>query len=181
MKGRDAMRGHWFAVLALTLLLPTLPAPAHADWLAGAWPADASGRHGSPAITLNQSGAVALVLPDSVLTEAQAAGLSTEGAVSAFLGRYAPSMCSDLVDLTVPHAKLKVDLLIQRPVALSDMDDATQNDAAAALNHALASSAKRLVPHIEGAFVVDRQRLNLSIDYAPDHRVRCIEPPDVIY
>jgi hypothetical protein len=175
------MRRTWFALLTLTFL-PSMAGFAHADWLAGAWPANASARHGSPAITLNRSGAVALVLPDAVLAEAQAAGLSTERAVSAFLGRYAPSMCSDLLDMTVPHAKLTVDLMIQHRVALSDMDGATQEDAAAALNHALKSTQKSSVPHIDGAFVVDRRhRLSLSIDYAPDHAVRCIEPPDLSY
>jgi hypothetical protein len=174
------MRRMWSALLTLTLL-PSVAGIAHADWLAGAWPADAGARHGSPAITLNRSGAVGLVLPDAVLAEAQAAGLSTEGAVRAFLARYAPGMCSDLLDMTVPHAKLTVNLMIQRPVALSDLDGATQEDAAAALNHALKSGQKSSVPHIDGAFVVDRRRLSLSIDYAPDHAVRCIEPPDLIY
>ena len=42
------MRRMWFALLTLSFL-PSTAGSAQADWLAGAWPADASGRHGSPA------------------------------------------------------------------------------------------------------------------------------------
>jgi hypothetical protein len=170
------MRSIWCALVAATLSVP-----AHADWLAGAWPADSQARNGSPAITLNRSGMVALVLPEGVLAQAQAEGVSTESAVRAFLARYAPRLCSGLIDMNVPHGALRVDLMIQRPVSLDEMDGATQEDAAAALNQSLTTAKPGVVPHIDNAFVVDRKRLTVSIDYAPDRAVRCIEPPDVIF
>ena len=172
------MRSIWCALVAATMAVP-----AHADWLAGAWPADSQARNGSPAITLNRSGAVALVLPEGVLAQALAEGVSTESAVRAFLARYAPRLCSGLIDMNVPHQALRVDLMIQRPVSLEEMDGATQEDAAAALNQSLTSTSAKpgVVPHIDKAFVVDRKRLTVSIDYAPDRAVRCIEPPDVLF
>ena len=170
------MRSIWCALVAAAVAVP-----AHADWLAGAWPTDSQALNGSPAITLNRSGVVALVLPDGVLAQAQAEGVNTEGAVRAFLGRYAARLCSGLLDMNVPHRALQVELMIQRPVSLDDMDGATQEDAAAALNQSLTSAKPGAVPHIDSAFVVDRQRLTISIDYAPDRAVRCIEPPDVIF
>jgi hypothetical protein len=170
------MRSIWCALVAAAVAVP-----AHADWLAGAWPTDSQAPNGSPAITLNRSGAVALVLPDWVLAQAQAEGVSTESAVRAFLGRYAARLCSGLLDMNVPHRALQVDLTIQRPVSLGEMDAATQDDAAAALNQSLTSARPGAVPHIDNASVVDRERLTLSIDYAPDRAARCIEPPDVIF
>jgi hypothetical protein len=167
------MRGFSSVLLALGLVNP-----ANADWLAEAWPDDASPRHGTPAITIIGTGAVSVVLPAEVLADAPAAGLSTEAAVSAFLGRYAPRMCSSLIDMNVPHQKLKVDLRVQRLVAQEDIDGGTQEDAASALNHVLKSPGAGSVPRIRRAFVVDQKRLSLSIDYAPDHKVNCVEPPD---
>jgi hypothetical protein len=165
------MRSFWLALLAVSAVNP-----AGADWLADAW---SSREHGTPAINFNATGAVTVILPEEVLAQARATGLSTEGAVSAFLGRYAPSMCSTLIDMNVPHANLKVDLLIEHPVALNDADAATQEEAAAALNHALKSQETGSVPHIARAFIVDRKPFSLSIDYAPDHKAHCVESPDV--
>jgi hypothetical protein len=167
------MRGFWSALPALALVNP-----ANADWLAEAWPDDASPRHGNPAITIVATGAVSVVLPAEVLADAPVAGLTTEGAVGAFLGRYAPRMCSSLLDMNVPHPNLKVDLRVQRLVAKEDVDGGTQEDAATALNHVLKSPATGSVPRIKRVYVVDQKRLSLSINYTPDHTVNCIEPPD---
>ena len=114
-----------------------------------------------------------------MLAQARATGLSVEGTLRAFLGRYAPPMCSSLIDMTVPDANLKVDLVIEHPIALGDADASTQEGAADALNHALRSQSKGSVPHINRAFVVDRKPVSLSIDYVPDHRAHCVEPPDM--
>ena len=170
------MRRFWLA-----LLLVIVVHPASADWLASAWPEKADPKNGNPAITFNTTGAVTLVLPEAVLGEAQAAGLSTERAVGAFLGRYAPRTCSSLLDMTVPHANLRVDLLIERPVAPDAVDQATQEEAATTLNHALKSQTRGSVPHVERAFIVDQKGLRLSIDYAPDLKVHCVEPPDAMF
>jgi hypothetical protein len=168
------MRGFWLALLTIAAVNS-----ARADWLADAWSDDASHRRGTPAISFNATGVVTVVLPEAVLAQAKATGLSVESAVGAFLGRYAPGMCSSLLDMSVPHKDLKVDLLVERPVAADNLDAATQEDAAAALNHSLKSPATKSVPHINNVFIVDRKPLNLSIDYAPDHKVHCVERPDV--
>jgi hypothetical protein len=164
------MRSFWLALLAVSVVNP-----AGADWLADAWSGD---QNGTPAINFNTTGPVTVVLPEGVLAQARATGLSIEGAVSAFLGRYAPPMCSTLIDMNVPHSNLKVDLLVEHPVALNDADAATHEDAAAALNHALKSQPTGSVPRIARAFVVDREPLSLSIDYVPDHKAHCVESPD---
>jgi hypothetical protein len=170
------MRGFWLALLSVIAVHP-----ASADWLASAWPENAVPKNGNPAITFNAAGAVTLVLPEAVLGEAQAAGLSTEQAVSAFLGRYAPRTCSSLLDMTVPHTNLRVDLLIERPIALDAVDEATQEEAATTLNHALKSVTRGSVPHIDRVFIVDQKPVSLSIDYVPDREVRCAEPPNVLF
>jgi hypothetical protein len=170
------MRGFWLALLSVIVVNP-----ASADWLASAWPENAIPKNGNPAITFNSAGGVTLVLPEAVLGEAQAAGLSTESAVSAFLARYAPRTCSNLFDMTVPHANLRVNLLIERAVAADAVDEATQEAAATALNHALKGATRRSVPHLDRVFIVDPQPLSLSIDYVPDQKVHCGEPPDLLF
>ena len=170
------MRGLWLVLLSVIAVTP-----AKADWLANAWPEDAIPKNGSPAITFNATGTVTLVLPEAMLGEAQAAGLSIERAVSAFLGRYAPKTCSNLLDMTVPHTNLRVDLLIERPVAPDNLDDSAQDDATAALNHALKNLASGRVPHIDRAFIVDQKPLSLAIDYVPEQAVHCAEPPNAIF
>jgi hypothetical protein len=172
-KGTDAMRGFWLALIAVSVVNP-----ARADWLSEAW---SNHDNGTAAINFDAKGAVTVVLPEEVLVQARATGLSVEGAVSAFLGRYAPPLCSTLIDMNVPHANLKVDLLIEHPVALKDADAPTQEDAADALNHALKSQASASVPHIERVFVVDRSPLSLSIDYTPDYKAHCVEPSDASF
>jgi len=170
------MRGFW-----LVLLSVIATTSANADWLANAWPEDAILKNGNPAITFGAAGTITLVLPQAVLGEAHAAGLSVERAVGAFLGRYAPKTCSNLLDMTVPHTNLRVDLLIERPVALNGIDGSAQEDAAAALNHALRNMARGPVPHIDRAFIVDQKPRGLAIDYVPELRVHCAEPPDAIF
>jgi hypothetical protein len=170
------MRGFWLALLSIITVQP-----ASADWLASAWPENAGPKNGNPAMTLNATGAVTLVLPQAVLAEAQAAGVSTEHAVSVFLGRYAPRTCSTLLDMTVPHTNLRVNLLIARPVAPDAIDEATQEDAANTLNHALKSQTAGSLPRIERAFIVDHKTLGLSIDYVPDEKPHCVEPPNVLF
>ena len=83
--------------------------------------------------------------------------------------------------MTVPHTNLRVDLLIERPVALNGIDGSAQEDAAAALNHALRNMARGPVPHIDRAFIVDQKPLSLAIDYVPEQSVHCAEPPDAIF
>jgi hypothetical protein len=170
------MRGFWLALLSVIAIHP-----ASADWLTSAWPQNALPKNGSPAITFHATGGVTLVLPEAVLGEAHAAGLSTERAVRAFLGRYAPRTCSSVLDMTVPHTDLRVDLLIERPVALDALDETTQEEAATTLNHTLKNQMRGSVPRIERASIVDQKPLSLSIDYAPGQQVHCAEPPDAVF
>jgi len=170
------MRAFWLALLSVIAVHP-----ASADWLTRAWPENAVTNNGNPGITFNATGTVTLVLPDAVLGEAQAAGVSTEHAVGAFLGRYAPRACSTLLDMTVPHTNLRVDLLIEHPVAPDAIDEATQEDAANTLNHALKGQTRRSLPRLERAFIVDQKRLSLSIDYVPDEKVHCVEPANAVF
>jgi hypothetical protein len=164
------MRGFWLVLLTVAVV-----DPAGADWLSEVW---SSAKHGTPAISFNITGVVTVVLPEEVLEQARATGLSTENAVGAFLGRYAPPMCSTLVDMNVPHSNLKVDLLLERAVAPGDVDAPTQEAAAIALNHALKSQPTGSIPHIKRVFVVDQKPIALSIDFAPEHEAHCVEPPD---
>ena len=170
------MRAFWLALLSVIAVHP-----ASADWLTRAWPENAAPKDGNPGITFNATGAVTLVLPEAVLGEAQAAGASTEHAVGAFLGRYAPRACSTLLDMTVPHTNLRVDLLIEHPVAPDAIDEATQEDAANTLNHALKGQTRGSLPRLERAFIVDQKRLSLSIDYVPDEKVHCVEPANAVF
>jgi len=176
--GDVSMRAFWFAFLVVGLA-----GPARADWLTAMWRGDADARNGSPAITLNAAGAVAAVLPEAVLAEARATGLTIEDTVGAFLARYAPKMCSSLLDMNAPHPNLKVDLFIQRPVALDSMDGSTQEDVAAALNQALKAPMSKAgsIPRIKNVFMVGQSSLALSIDYAPEKKVDCVESPDAIF
>jgi hypothetical protein len=167
------MRGFWLALLTVSVV-----GPAGADWLADVWSNDTIRKNGNPAISLNATGAVTVVLPEAALAHARAAGLSVESAVSAFLGRYAPSMCSSPIDMNVPHSNLKVDLLIERLVAFGDADAATQEAAATALNHLLKSPGTGSVPHVDKAFIVDQKPISLSIDYVPDNQGHCGKSPD---
>jgi len=66
------MRGFWLVLLSVIAITP-----ANADWLANAWPEDAIPKNGNPAITFSTTGTITLVLPQAVLGEAYAAGLST--------------------------------------------------------------------------------------------------------
>jgi hypothetical protein len=83
---------------------------AEADWLGDAWSGESSTRHGSPSITIGAAGEVSVALPGAVLQEAHAAGATTEGALRAFLGKYGPRLCSQLLDLNIPQKNLKVEL-----------------------------------------------------------------------
>jgi hypothetical protein len=169
-------------LLWLTVIGLGLATPANADWLATVWPNTTNSKTGNPAITLSAD-AVYVVLPEPVLAEAVAAGLTLEGAVGAFLGRYAPKMCSSLLDMSAVHSHLKVELRVQRSAAMRSLDTSTQEDAAVTLNEALKRQEQtlRTLPHLEKAFVVDRQGLTLSIDYVPEKTTKCVVPPDVVF
>src|SRR5690348_4124683 len=105
----------------LAALVLAAPAAHAADWLDKAWSDEAVNKAGAPAITLGAS-AVLLVLPAQTLAEAHAQGVSTPDAVRLFLGRYGQH-CSASLDLDRPHPNLRVQLFLQKPVALEDADE----------------------------------------------------------
>lgn len=103
-------------VSGLVAALVLAAAPAHADWLERAWSDAAIAKSGSPAITLTATG-VLLVLPEATLAEAHAAGVETPQAVQLFLQRYGQH-CSAVLDLDLPHQRIKVRLFTLRRVPL---------------------------------------------------------------
>src|SRR4051812_26246666 len=129
-------RGALMRRFGLMIAACCVASSANADWLTTVWPNTADAKNGNPAITLTAD-SVAVVLPEAVLAEAESAGLSVEGAVGAFLGRYAPKMCSSVLDMGAVHPRLKVELRVQRPTLLDGVEVSTQEEAALALNQRL--------------------------------------------
>jgi len=166
--GKRSLRKPLFALVASCYALGTA---ASADWLA--WSSDAP--NGSPAITLNANGAVVVTLSDTTLAAAAASGLAEAAAVRTFLARWAPHLCSAIMDMNAPHPGLAVDLLIEHQVALEDFDQSTLGSAADLLNERL-HAGPRAVPRIERAFAVDPHRRSMVIDYAPEKPIKCRDP-----
>jgi hypothetical protein len=131
-------------VLAAMLLLT---APARADWLT--WDDDMP--NGNPAITYNANGDIAVTMSSKTLLGARASGLKVEQVVAKFLGRYAPGMCSNLVDMNKAHQNLKVELFLQHPD-----------------------------PNVDQLFVVEKTGHEMQIDYIPEKPAKCVEPFDAV-
>ncbi|HEX9489831.1 MAG TPA: hypothetical protein VF930_06070 [Stellaceae bacterium] len=150
-------------------------APAHAaDWLEQAWSAESVARTGTPAITLGAS-AVLLVLPAATLAAAHAAGVSTPEAVRLFVGRYG-QRCSAGLDLDRPHPHLRVQLLLQTPVALEDAGERVQGE----ILDALESAKTKPLPRVERLFAVTDAPAEVFIDYVPQRHARCVRPGDAV-
>lgn len=66
---------------------------ARLDWADEAWSESYISRYGSPAITINATAGVTLVLSEASLYDANAAGLTLERAIAVFLGRYGLKQC----------------------------------------------------------------------------------------
>jgi hypothetical protein len=160
---------------ALVVTLCAMGTPAWADWLA--WN---EAPNGNPAITLDARGAVAVTLSDTTLAAAAAAGLAEPAAVRAFLARWAPHLCSPIMDMNAPHPRLAVDLLIEHRVAPEDLDETTMGLATGFLNETLQASP-HVVPRIKQAFAVDQHRRSMVIDYAPEKPVKCQDPQEAIF
>lgn len=147
-------------------------APAHADWLERAWSDDAVAETGTPAITLSES-SVMLVLPEATLAEAHAAGVSTPEAVRRFVTRYGPH-CGGNLDLDLPHQHLKVQLFLQKAVALEDASEGVQGQ----ILDALKSAKTKPLPRVERLFVVADEHADVFIDYVPERQAHCLRPGD---
>ena len=141
--------GRMLSISAFALLLLARSGATRAEWLGDVWSDEWVAQHGSPSITVGRGGDVTVVLPQEALARAQAEGDTHAGAVRAFLGRYAPKMCSHLMNFNEPHKGLRVALSVAAPVA-------------------------RSVPF----FVVSPGHEDLTIDYAPETPVHCIVPSE---
>ena len=166
------MRADAIGLLCL-LALAAPERPAFLDW-------DDDMPGGNPSITLSAGGAVSLTLPQATIDEAQAEGFDLADTVRLFLDRWAPRMCSDAAGMRRPNKALAVTLHVQRSAALEDADGETMEAAAEILNGGLAA-VPRAVPRIRRAFVVDQTPQRLIVDYAPDGKVKCSEPKELLY
>ena len=155
-------------------MLLAAPAASAADWLDEAWSDEAIGKSGTPAITLGAS-AVLLVLPAATLNEAHAQGVSTPDAVRLFLGRYGQH-CSAGLDLDRPHPRLRVQLFLQKPVALEDAGERLQSE----VLDALKSAKPKKLPRVDRLFAVTDVPDEVVIDYVPQRQARCIRPGDAV-
>jgi hypothetical protein len=155
-------------------MLLAAPAANAADWLDEAWSDEAIGKTGTPAITLGAS-AVLLVLPAATLAEAHAQGVSTPDAVRLFLGRYGQH-CSAGLDLDRPHPRLRVQLFLQKPVALEEAGERLQSE----VLEALKSAKTKTLPRVDRLFAVTDAPDELVIDYVPQRQARCVKPGDAV-
>jgi hypothetical protein len=159
-------------------LLLAAPAAHAADWLDDAWSDEAVDKAGAPAITLGAS-AVLLVLPAATLNEAHAQGVSTPDAVRLFLARYGQH-CSANLDLDRPHPNLRVQLFLQKPVALEDAGERLQSEILDALKASKAKNNTKKLPKVERLFAVTDAPDEVVIDYVPQHQARCVRPGDAV-
>src|SRR5690349_3048989 len=158
----------------LAALVLAAPAAHAADWLDKAWSDEAVNKAGAPAITLGAS-AVLLVLPAQTLAEAHAQGVSTPDAVRLFLGRYGQH-CSASLDLDRPHPNLRVQLFLQKPVALEDADERLQGE----ILDALKTAKTKKLPKVEQLFAVTGAPDEVVIDYVPQRQAHCVRPADAV-
>jgi hypothetical protein len=169
-------------ILTLLAGLVVAAVPAKADWLERAWSDESVARNGEPAVTLGEDG-VLLVLPEATLRDAYAAGLDTRAAVGLFLGRWG-QRCSDVIDLDEGHRNLKVQLFLQRAVALEDAAETVQGEILATLlalkkeaekgRHKLAKT--KTLPRVDSVFIVSEKHVDFIIDYVPQGKASCRRP-----
>ena len=104
---------------------------------------------GHPAITWNATTGIHVAMPEGMIAEAIALGKTKEQAVTAFLDRYAPGMCTDMADMSVAHDRLTVHVHLQK-----------QDD--------------RFLP--VRMFIMDDEVQDFVVTYAPDSPAHCIDP-----
>jgi hypothetical protein len=150
---------------ALLMLIAT---PAHADWLERAWNGEAVAENRAPAITLGLGG-VLLVLDQTTLDDAHAAGLSTPDAVRALLERYGQH-CSDVIDLNRPYRHLRVRLYIAKRVPFHEAPANTRSD----VRQAVRSTRAKAPP--DTLSITAEHYSELFIDYEPSRNAECVLP-----
>ena len=105
-------------------------------------------KRGYPSITFNSTG-LHVTLPEGLVAEATALGKSREQVVVLFLNRYAPGVCTDMVNMQVSQTNLTVHVRLMHEL-------------------------EQYLPH--HLFVVDDDEQDVVVNYAPKQPVNCIEP-----
>ena len=105
-------------------------------------------KRGYPSITFNSTG-LHVTLPEGLVAEATALGKSREQVVVLFLNRYAPGVCTDMVNMQVSQTNLTVHLRLMHEL-------------------------EQFLPH--HLFVVDDDEQDVVVNYAPKQPLNCIEP-----
>ncbi len=94
----------------LALLACLVPTCAQAGWVEDIWNDEVITQAGSPAITINADGSVAVVLQQEFLDRA---GLDAADAAKMLLQHFGPRQCSHLLDLNRPHPGLVVNVYLE--------------------------------------------------------------------
>lgn len=105
--------------------------------------------------------------------------MSTPDAVRLFLGRYGQH-CSANLDLDRPHPNLRVQLFVQKPVALEDAGERLQGEVLDALKAAKSKNKSKKLPKIDQLFAVTDAPDEVVIDYVPQRQARCVRPGDAV-
>jgi hypothetical protein len=95
--------------------------------------------------------------------------------VRRFVARYGQH-CSAGLDLDRPHPHLRVQLFVQKPVALEDAGESVQGEILDALK---AAKTKKL-PRVARLFAVTDAPAEIFIDYVPQRHARCVIPGDAV-
>jgi hypothetical protein len=88
-------------------------------------------------------------LPEGLVAEATALGKSREQVVVLFLNRYAPGVCTDMVNMQMSQTNLTVHVRLMHEL-------------------------EQFLPH--HFFVVDDDEQDVVVNYAPKQPLNCIEP-----
>jgi hypothetical protein len=147
IKSRSMNKHRLVGIATLAFLSSTALVGANEQpdgWLR--WNDDARGH---PAITLSAATGIHVAMPEGMIAEAIALGKTKEEAVTAFLDRYAPGMCTDMADMLVAHDRLTVHVHMQK-------------------------QDERFLP--VRMFVMDDEAQDFVVSYAPDRPTHCIDP-----
>jgi hypothetical protein len=154
--------------------LVAIAAPARAGWLERAASDDMIDANGMLAVTLSDAG-VLLVVPEAVMQEAQAAGVAMPEAARQLVQRYG-QRCSDVLDLDRPHAHLRVQVFLQRPLALEDASDRVQNE----ILDTLKTAKTKPLPRVNNLFVTSEAGSEIFIDHIPGRKGQCVQRGDEV-
>jgi len=183
-------------------------ANAKGDWLDTAWNDDAPPhseaglqltQNGAPAINTHTVGSevvVVLTLPKNILDERHAAGDSSEQIASAFLGRFASRQCSGVVNMSVKHDRLHVQLStlsagsvlpdgemkeLATVIAAGKNIGNSETDANKLELKQKATAAEQYLKGLEEAkagFYSDKKNVDLWIDFVPEKATTCVDPDE---